>query len=120
VGTILQVNGGLTAVGTSGSVVTIGGTESKKGHWDGIFLSGTQKVTLDNVNIIDGGGGFEDKANLIIESTATDVTVTNSTINNSKGYGVLIKSGASEFGINDPVSNNTLEGDLGGYHEESK
>jgi hypothetical protein len=120
VGTILQINGGLQAIGTTGSMVTIGGTESKKGHWDGIFLSGTQKVTLDYVNIMDGGGDFEDNANLIVQSAATDVTVTNSTINNSKGYGVLIKSGASGFGIYDPVSNNTLEGDWGGYHEESK
>ena len=68
----------------------------------------------------DGGGDFQDKANLLVESTATDVSLTNSSLTNSKGYGVLIKSGASDFGINDPVSNNTLEGNLGDFHKESK
>ncbi|MFC2098933.1 right-handed parallel beta-helix repeat-containing protein, partial [Bacteroidota bacterium] len=115
---VLQVNGGLIAVGTSGSKITIEGTESKAGHWDGIILNGTQKVQLDFMNILDGGGAEFDKANLIVKSTATDVSVTNSSIKNSKGYGVLIKAGASEFGINDPASKNTLEGNLGGFHVE--
>ncbi len=119
-GCVLLVSGGLQSTATSESMVTIKGSIAKKGHWDGIFIKGTQKVQLDYVHICDAGGGFEDKANLIIESTSTDVTVTNSTINNSKGYGVLIKSGASDFGINDTASNNILEGDLGGFHQESK
>lgn len=119
VGATITVNGGLTAIGTSGSVISIIGMESKKGHWDGIFLNNSLKVELDYVKISDGGGGFEDKANLIVEPGATDVTVTNSTFNNSKGYGVLIKTGASGFAINDPASNNTLEGDLGGFRNEN-
>ncbi len=113
-----EVSGGLEANGQSGAPVTFEGTVSKKGHWDGIFLNGTQKILMNHAVIRDGGGAFEDKANVIVEATATDVTITNSSITNSKGYGVLIKSGASEFGINDPASNNTLEGDLGGFHKE--
>ncbi len=120
VGATLQVAGGLQAIGTSGSEITIGGVESKKGHWDGINLKGTQAVRLDHVLISDGGGGLQDKANLIVEAGATDASVTNSVINNSKGYGVLVKSGASDFGINEPASNNTLEGDLGGFFKVSK
>lgn len=119
-GTILQVSGGLQAIGTSGSEIIIEGSESKKGHWDGIFLSGSQEVRMDYVRIRDGGGDLVDKANLIVEATAGNVSITNSVINNSKGYGVLVKSGASNFGINDPASNNTLEGDLGDFHQESK
>ena len=57
---------------------------------------------------------------MVVQATATDVTISNTEIVNSKGYGVLIKSGASDFGINDPASNNTLEGDLGGFFMESK
>lgn len=49
-----------------------------------------------------------------------DLTITNTEIVNSERYGVLIKSGASDFGINDPASNNTLEGDLGDFYMESK
>jgi hypothetical protein len=119
-GSTLTVSGGLQAKASSGSEIIIEGSESKKGHWDGIFLNGTQKVEMDHVMIRDGGGGFSDKANLIVEAGATDITITNSTISNSKGYGVLVKSGALDFGINEAASNNTLEGDLGGFHKESK
>jgi len=120
VGTTLQVSGGIQAMGSPGSEINFSGTESKKGHWDGIFLKGTQKVQLDHVLIRDAGGDLLDKANLVVEAGAADVSIINSTISNSKGYGVLIKSGASDFGINDPASNNTLEGDLGGFHNENK
>jgi hypothetical protein len=53
-----------------------------------------------------------------VEATAADVSITHSEIVNSKGYGVLIKSGAQDFGINEPASSNMLEGDLGGFHQE--
>ena len=119
-GTYIEVSGGLQVNGQSGTPVTIEGTQSKKGHWDGIFLNGTQEILINHAVIRDGGGALEDKGNVIVEATATNVTITNTEIANSKGYGVLIKSGASDFGINDPASNNTLEGDLGGFYMESK
>jgi hypothetical protein len=118
-GEIFEVSGGLQAVGSAGSQITFEGTESKKGHWDGMFLNGTSAVNLDYTVIRDGGGDLNDKANVIVESTATDVTITNSSITNSKGYGVLIKTGALDFNINAPASNNILEGDLGGFHDEN-
>jgi len=119
-GSTLQVSGGLEARGSSGSEITIEGAESKKGHWDGIFLNGSQAIDLDFLLIRDGGGGLNDKADVIVEATVTDVSISNSIITNSKGYGVLVKSGASDFGINEPASNNTLEGDQGGFHQETK
>jgi hypothetical protein len=118
-GTTLEVSGGLQALGSSGSEIIFEGSESKNGHWDGIFMNGTEAVTLDYTIIRDGGGGLIDKANLIVESTASNLAVTNSVINNSKGYGVLIKAGAQDFEINDPASSNTLDGDLGGFHNEN-
>ena len=93
--------------------------DSKAGYWDGILLKGTQRITLDHMNIRDGGGELSDKANIIVEATATDVSITNSSITNSKGYGVLIKSGAQHFDINEPASGNTLQGDLGEFHDEN-
>jgi hypothetical protein len=119
-GRYIEVFGGLQLNGQPGTPVTIEGTQSKKGHWDGIFLNGTQEILMNHAVIRDGGGALEDKGNIIVAATATDVTITNAEIINSKGYGVLIKSGASDFGINDPASNNTLEGDLGGFYMESK
>ncbi len=119
-GRYIEVSGGLQLNGQSGTPVTIEGTESKKGHWDGIFLNGTQEILINHAVIRDGGGALEDKGNVIVEATAANVTITNTEIVNSKGYGVLIKSGASDFGINDPASNNILEGDLGGFYIESK
>ena len=118
-GSIMEVSGGLQAMGTSGSKITFEGSESKKGHWDGIFLNGTRAVDLDHTIIRDGGGDLTDKANVIVEPTATDVSITNSTINNSKGYGVLIKLGGQDFDINLPASNNILEGNLGGFQNEN-
>ena len=119
-GRYIEVSGGLQVNGLSGTPVTFEGSESKKGHWDGIYLNGTQEILINHAVIRDGGGALEDKGNVIVEATAADVTISNAEIVNSKGYGVLIKSGASDFGINDPASNNTLEGDLGGFFMESK
>ena len=75
---------------------------------------------INHAVIRDGGGALEDKGNVIVEAPASNVIITNAEIVNSKGYGVLVKAGASDFGINDPASNNTLEGDLGGFFMESK
>jgi hypothetical protein len=119
-GITLEVSGGLQVMGQSGAPVTFEGTVSKKGHWDGIFLNGTQTILINHAVIRDGGGALENKGNVIVEATAAAVTITNAEIVNSKGYGVLIKSGASDFEINEPVSNNTLEGDLGGFYMEGK
>ena len=124
-GAILTVSGGLEAMGLPGTEITIEGLQSNKGFWDGIFINSTDTVQLDRVVIRDGGGALEDKANLIVQAGASEASgtilrVTNSTFNNSKGYGVIVKSGASDFGINDPASNNTIEGDLGGFLNENK
>ena len=119
-GRYIEVSGGLQVNGQADAPVTIEGSLSKKGQWDGLFLNSTQEILFNHAVIRDGGGALEDKGNVIVEATAADVSITNAEIVNSKGYGVLVKSGASDFGINDPVSNNTLEGDLGGFYVESK
>lgn len=119
-GRYIEVSGGLQVNGQLESPVTFEGTQSKKGHWDGITLNGTQAIMINHAVIRDGGGALEDKGNVIVEAPASNVIITNAEIVNSKGYGVLVKAGASDFGINDPASNNTLEGDLGGFYMESK
>jgi hypothetical protein len=119
-GNTIEVSGGLQVNGQSGAPVTIERTVSRKGHWDGILLNGTQKILVNHAIIREGGGALENKGNVIVAASATDVTTTNAEVVNSKGYGVLIKSGASDFGINEPASSNTLEGDLGGFYMESQ
>jgi hypothetical protein len=119
-GRYIEVSGGLQVNGQPDAPVTFEGTQSKKGHWDGIFLNGTREIMINHAVIRDGGGALEDKGNVIVEAPASNVTITNAEIVNSKGYGVLVKAGALDFGINDPASNNTMEGDLGGFYMESK
>jgi hypothetical protein len=113
-GTIFNILGSLDASG-----VTFSGAEQTAGFWEGINISTDNQVTLNNCTIRNGGGGSGDMANLVIQPSAASVSITNSSIINSSGYGVLIKAGASGFGINDPGSNNVLEGALGGYFDEN-
>jgi hypothetical protein len=113
-GTLFRILGILNASG-----VTFSGAEQTAGYWEGISITTDNQVTFNNCIIRDGGGGTVDKANLVIQTSAVNVSITNSSIINSAGYGVLIKAGASGFSINDPGSNNTLEGALGGYWDEN-
>ena len=113
-GSTLSILGSLDASG-----VTFKGAEQTAGYWEGISISTDDHVIFDNCIIQDGGGGTTDKANIIIQPAAVSVTITNCTITNSAGYGVLIKAGASNFEINNPASNNTLEGVLDGYFDEN-
>jgi len=111
-GTHFQVNGSLSA-----SSVVFEGSENTAGHWNGIYIATDISVSLSDVTITDGGGGTDDQANVIIQPAAASVSISNSSITNSAGYGVLVKSGASDFGINE--SGNTLSGTLGGFLNEN-
>jgi hypothetical protein len=113
-GTLFSILGSLDATGVSFS-----GAEQMAGYWQGISISTDNLVTMNNCTIRDGGGSATDKANLIIQPAAISVSITNSSVTNSGGYGVLIKAGASDFSIYDPVSNNTLEGISGAYFDEN-
>lgn len=113
-GTAFNILGSLDASGVSFS-----GAEQTSGYWEGIIVSTDNHVILDNCILRDGGGGATDKANIVIQPIAVSVTITNSSITNSAGYGVLIKTGASHFSINAPASNNILEGVFGEFFDEN-
>jgi len=113
-GALFSILGSLDASG-----VTFSGAEQTAGYWEGISISSDNQVTINNCIIRDGGGSATDKANLVIQPSAVSVSLSNSSIINSAGYGVLIKAGASGFSINEPASNNTLEGETGGYFDEN-
>ncbi len=113
-GTSLNILGSLDASG-----VSFLGAEQTAGYWEGIILSTDNHVILDNCDIQDGGGGLTDKANIVIQPAAVSVSITNSSITNSAGYGVIVQTGASDFSINSPESGNTLEGVLGGFLDKN-
>jgi hypothetical protein len=113
-GVLFSIPGSLDASG-----VTFSGTDQTAGLWEGITISTDNHVSINNCIIRDGGGGAENKANLVIQPSAVSVSISNSSIINSAGYGVLIKAGASDFSIYDPASNNILEGTLGGYLDQN-
>ncbi len=118
-GTSLTILGSLNASGTGTSTISFTGTESTAGYWNGIYIATDNQVIMDYVIIQYGGGNPENSANVIIQPAAVNTSITNSTITESAGYGVLIKTGASDFGINNPDSNNSLAGNLGGFHNEN-
>jgi hypothetical protein len=113
-GVALNIPGSLDATG-----VTFRGVLQTAGYWDGIFISTDDHVILHNCTIRDGGGSAGDKADIIIQPGAASVTVTNCSVINSAGYGVLIKNGASDFNINSAASLNNLEGSLGPFFDEN-
>jgi len=119
-GTAFNISGSLSASGTTAKPIEFIGASATEGYWRGIFIQSDNTVVMDHVSISDAGGDVSDKANVIILPGAQSVSITNSTIGNSAGYGVLVKAGASGFGINDAGSNNQLSGNLGAYHDENK
>jgi len=118
-GTIFNISGSLNATGTAGDPIVFKGAGGTAGSWRGIFIKTDNSVVMDHVTITDGGGDVTDKANVVIRKGAVNVSITHSTITNSAGYGVLVKSGASGFAINEQASGNTLSGALDGYHDEN-
>jgi hypothetical protein len=113
-GTLFSILGSLDATG-----VTFEGLQQTAGWWEGMSVSTDDHVNLKSCIISDAGGGLQDKANLVILPASVSVSISNSSIINSAGYGVLIKAGASSFAINEPASNNTLGGALGGFLDEN-
>jgi len=115
----LEIAGSLNAIGTASQNIIFEGEEDSAGFWGSILINTDDHVELDYVNIRDGGGDTDHNASLVILPGATDISMTNSSVTNSSGYGVLVKSGASDFDINDPIYGNTFEGSLGGFLNEN-
>ena len=90
-------NGSLHAVGTSGSPITIRGKVSTPGYWEFIEINSNNPANvLDYVIIADGGGRSSyDHASIWVNDNNTgQLTVKNSTVRNSKGYGIVVENGA--------------------------
>ncbi len=121
----IRIGNSFDAIGTSNQPITIKGAIASAGYWKGVKIEGN--ANMDYVNISDAGSNsgrsfFNSPfgAGLVVESiSARNVNVTNSSIISNAEYGVVIKQGAGDFAIDSVSSNNTLQGNLGGYYDDN-
>lgn len=117
--TSIRVGGGddvgFHAAGTAAKPVTITGTVKTPGSWDGVMFDGT----LNGANSFEyavveyGGGGTRfgwlGMINSTSDSHGVNVSVTNSTIRNSAGWGIWLNSAQTGS-----VTDNTYAGNASG------
>lgn len=111
---------GFHAVGTVAKPITITGSEKTNGSWDGIEFD----TTLNTANVLDhcvieyGGGGqrFGWKAmiNSASDSHGVQVSVTNSTVRHSAGWGIYFNS-AQRGGV---TGNTYADNAMGDYFHD--
>lgn len=120
-GSGLQINsnGSFNAIGTDTEPIIFRGEEAVPGYWKGISVQSNSALNiLDYCQISDGGTGPFDgsiwKINLEVRSQTNGgmLTLKNSHISNSSGYGVVVGMNNTEFSEqNNTFSNNAL-GDI--------
>jgi hypothetical protein len=103
----VDVNGSLSSVGTDQKPITIKGNTSTKGYWAQItFKSNNPNNKLVHTTVKDGGSYWYHLFSSVYVETGAQVTVTNSTINNSKEIGLYIDNGASLTSFSNNIFSN--------------
>ena len=121
-GGVIQVgeDGALNAVGTAAMPITFIGEQNVAGHWDGLELifSNSPSNQLDFVTLSNAGGGGASATTGNIDMTCLSIfpgqlTISNSTINNSAGFGIYQSDSTCtvNIGANVTFSGNT-QGDI--------
>jgi K319L-like, PKD domain len=109
--------------GTAQNPVIFDSESGTPGSWGGIFLRAQNSGWWDfNYFIIRNGGGFvlpsaTEKANMSVAYTGslpTLINFTNSTVENSDGYGIVVEAGTIDYGYDDAGKNNTFLNNLSG------
>jgi len=112
---LVRSGAGFSAIGTAQEPILITGTEAVPGHWWGLWFLGTDNPMnrLDHVVIEHAGdnrNGFDvNDANLVLRpdgSVGSQVTVSNTTLRGSAGYGISARSPSRLPGF----ENNTMTG----------
>jgi hypothetical protein len=86
-------DGQLVADASDGDPITFRGVEDSPGSWGGLFIRTTADNLLDNVVVSDGGGGYRG-ANIGVGIDAPgSLTVQNSEISDSAGWGIILDTG---------------------------
>lgn len=89
----VQTGGSLKAIGTATNPISFRGENSSKGYWYGInFASNNSDNQLSFVEIADGGR-TSSYANVLVSSSGS-LNMTNSTVTNSRTFGLIARSGA--------------------------
>lgn len=115
---LVRSGAGFSAVGTAQEPILITGTEAVPGHWQGLWFFGTDNPMnrLDHVIIEyagDNRNGFDvNDANLLLRPDGgvnTMVTVSNTTLRGSAGYGLAARTPARLPGFeNNTMTDNAL------------
>jgi hypothetical protein len=87
-------DGQLVADASGGDPITFRGVQGTPGSWGGIFVRTTRDNRFDNVVVSDGGEGYRD-ANIGVGIDGEGaLTITDSDISDSAGWGIILDNGS--------------------------
>jgi hypothetical protein len=96
----------LVADASGGDPVTFKGVEDRPGTWRGIFVNTTADNLLRNVVVSDGGGGYRNANVGVGVDAAGALTLEDSTISDSAGWGVRVTDDGTLTESNNTYRNN--------------
>ena len=105
----LRIDSALDATGTATEPIVFKGKQSTSGYWEGIYIyeANDNRNKISYMSISDAGGGFYNGA-IYIDGISV-ANIQNSTITNSKGYGIYVGRDATLTQSGNSFSSNTLE-----------
>ncbi len=104
----------LVAQGTAAAPIAFRGVSAGQGTWGGLRFLNAGASTLDHASV--SGGGSDGRGNIVLQGTSGTLTLTNSTVADSGGFGVYVYAGNATDPA-DPTSvaaNNTFDNNLSG------
>ncbi len=105
----LRIDSALEAIGTATEPIIFKGKESINGYWEGIYIyeANDNRNKISYMNISNAGGGFYNGA-IYIDGISL-ANIENSTITNSKGYGIYVGRDATLTESGNSFGDNLLE-----------
>jgi len=106
-------DGAISAVGTPEKPINISGVEARAGYWNGIQYVSAVSTTnrFEHTTIAHGGGDPARAGNIIVDGLGTTITMQNSALNDSAGYGIVYDSQSFQLDISGVSFNGNLLGD---------
>jgi len=109
-GLFVTEGGRLVADAGDGDAITFRGVEGTPGEWRGIFVRTTNDNVLSNVVVSDAGGGYRGANIGVGIDDPGKLTVTDSAISDSAGWGIILQDG--ELSTEKNTYSNNAEGDV--------